>query len=420
MDYILAKEIYGTVWMMDPFSFSQYSKILDFFQSGGNYEKPEIKGNSFGIIDQSQIFKASRINRMEVVPKGTIAQYNFDSVITKGGGMSHFGTKDIATQFVEMEANENVIGHIFKMESGGGSVAAIKYIREVSKKENRKKPLVVFAEDIMASAAMYIASDADYIIANSKDAMIGSIGTMIQLEGFKSGEEDKTGKRHLRIYASQSVNKNIEFEKAINEFDVSLIKETILDPHAAEFINDMVANRPNITANQKTGAIYRAEDTVGTLIDEIGSFDLAVSKIEELAEQKSNKETPSGDINNNQNLESMDLAKLRAEHPAVYQAAFAEGKTEGQNVERERVEAWAVYAEVNIEKVTAGIQSGKNMTAKDMAEMNLEIAKGQKLEAAKEDNAQETTPPVEAKTAEEIEAEKQKAEMDKLFGKEAE
>lgn len=416
MNFSLAKEIYGNTWMIDPVTFSQYSKMLDYFHNGGVYEKSEILGNSFGIISESNIFVARKIQRMDVVPQNTIAQYNFDSVITKGGGMSHFGTKDIAAQFTEMEANDNIIGHIFKIESGGGSVNAIKYIRDVSAKTNRSKPLVVFAEDIMASAAMYIGSDADFIIANSKDAIVGSIGTMIQLEGFKNGTEDKNGKRHLRIYATQSVNKNAEFEKAINDFDYSLIKETLLDPHAAEFISDMEANRPNITAIQKTGKVFRAEETVGTLIDAIGPFDLAIEKIEELANVKSNFKTP-GRGNNKPKINTMDKATLKAENPSLYAAILAEGYKEGVAAELDRVGAWAVFNEINPKEVKAGIESGKPLTATKTAEFNLQIAKGEKVEAAKGDNPDSVDTKTEKLTPEEIQAKKDSEILDKELGK---
>lgn len=413
MDFKLAKEIYGNAWFVDPLTLQQLTKMLDFYKSGGQIEKPEIKNNSFGIIDQSNVFTAQKIKRMENVSPGTIAMYNFDSVITKYGGMSHYGTTEIAAQFRDMEANENVIGHMFVVESGGGSANAIKYIREVSAKENRTKPLVTYFEDINGSAAYYISSDSDYIIANSKDAMVGSIGTMIQMEGYKSGEEDKTGKRHLRIYASQSTNKNIEFEKAINDLDFELIRSNILDPHAAQFISDMEKNRPNITAKQKTGAIFRAEETMGTLIDEIGSFQMAIDKVRELAQETV---TPSGANINNQNEKIMDLATLKAEHPAVYQAAKDEGVTAGVKQERDRVEAWAVFNEVNPEKVKAGIESGEPMTAKDTAEMSLQIAKGGVVAETKKDNPEEVNTPEAKETEEEVKAKAQKAEMDKLFG----
>jgi protease-4 len=388
--------------------------MLEYFQSGGVFEKPDVKGNSFGLIAEDNIFQARNIQRMDIVPAGTIAQYNFDSVITKSGGMSHYGTKDISNQFREMEANDNIIGHLFKIESGGGSANAIKYIRDVSAKSNRNKPLVVYAEDIMASAAMYIASDADYIIANSKEALVGSIGTMMKLEGFKNNTEDSSGKRHVRIYASQSVNKNIEFEKAINEFDYSIIKEKILDPHAAEFISDMEANRPNITEIQKTGSIHRAEDAVGTLIDSIGTFEDAVMKIEELAQVKKSSK-PAREINKSKSIK-MDKATLMAEHPALYAQILDEGNQAGQAAERDRVGAWAVYNEVDPEAVKAGIESGEPLTAKKTAEFNLQIAKGEKVEAQKKDNPEPVDTKQEELTEEQIQAKKDKEILDKEFG----
>lgn len=418
MDYRLAKEIYGSVWFIDPITMQQYSKTLDFFKSGGKIEQPEIKSNSFGALEDN-VLNARKIQRSEVVAPGTIALYNFDGPITKYGGMSHYGTTEIASQFAEMESNDNVIGHIFFVESGGGSANAIKYIRDFSSKENRTKPLVAYSEDVMASAAMYIASDADYIIANRKDAMIGSIGTMIQLSGYKSGTEDGNGERHMRIYASQSTNKNLEFEKAINDLDYELIRSNLLDPLAAEFIADMEVNRPNITAKQKTGAIFRAEEVVGTLIDEIGDFSLAVNKVRDLAsgvisEKKEVKKvkanTPRGEINN-QNNSKMTKEEFKAQSPTAYEAIVQEGVLQ----ERDRVEAWAVYNEVNPEKVKAGIESGQLLSGKAMAEFNLEISKGQKLEVIKDDNTDEVKTDAVVKTEEEIAAESNKQAMDELF-----
>jgi protease-4 len=413
MDYKLAKEIYGSIWMIDPITLTQYSKMLDYFHNGGKYEEPEVKGNSFGIISQGNVFNARRIQRMEDVPDGSIAQYNFDSVITKHGGLSHYGTTEIASQFRAMEKNDNVIGHIFKIESGGGSASAIKYIRDVSAKANRTKPLVAIAEDVMASAAMYIASDADYIYANSNDTVVGSIGTMIELSGHKNGTEDSNGERHIRIYASQSVNKNAEFEKAINDYNYSLIRKTLLDPHAAEFISDMEANRPNITEAQKTGAIFRAEDTVGTLIDEIGNFDDAVNKIHALSNLKNKTNTV---ISSKPKVKIMDKATLMAEHPALYAQILDEGNQAGVAAERDRVGAWAVYNEVDPEAVKAGIESGESLTAKKMAEFNLQIAKGEKVEAQKKDNPKPVDTKQQELTESEIQAQKDKEILDKEFG----
>lgn len=418
MDYKLAKEIYGNAWFVDPVTFQQLSKSLELAQNNVFNKNSDIERlNNFGILDKSSLYNASMIKRMDVVPQNSIALYNFDSVITKHGGMSHYGTVDIANQFRDMEANEGVIGHIFKIESGGGSANAIKYIREVSAKTNRSKPLVVYAEDIMASAAMYIASDADYIFVNSPEALVGSIGTMIEIEGYKNGTEDSTGKRHLRIYASQSVNKNKEFETAINDLNFELIRSTLLDPHAETFINDMKANRPNIRNIETTGQIFRGSDVVGTLVDGIGSLQDAILKVEELAEI-----TPaSGDNNNNnQNIKSMDLNQLRTENPALYAEVFGLGKKAGISAEKQRVEAWAVYYDIDPAKVKAGIEGEGAPTVKDQNEFVLASINGKKVEAMEGENTPPVNIPKEAKTEEEIKAEAQKAEMDELFNEKGE
>lgn len=388
MNVKLAREIYGNTWFVDPLSFMQLSRVLEGMQKGVTESKNETKSNQFGIISNDLVFNAKRISRMDAVPKGSIAAYNFDSVITKYGGWSHYGTTEIASQFTEMESNDNVIGHLFFIESGGGSANAIKYIREVSQKSVRKKPLVVYAEDIMASAAMYIASDADYIYVKSEDAIIGSIGTMIQIEGFKSGTEDKNGKRHLRIYADKSFNKNKEFEDAINDFNYELIKKNILNPHAEEFIRDMELNRPGITEEQKTGAIFKAGQVVGSLIDGIGSLQDAIDKINELS--ISNK------FSNNQNSSKMTIEELKAKHPEVYAQVFGLGKAEGISEENSRVKAWAVFNDVEPDKVKAGILSEEVISRAEELEF-MRAAQKADLQASLENSSSEDITPDKSK-----------------------
>ena len=413
MNFKLAKEIYGSSWFIDPFTFMQLSKVLESMQNGAVVNENETKSNQFGILSKDLVFESRKISRMENVPHGTIAVYNFDSVITKGGGASHYGTVEIAEQMRAMELNENIIGHIFNIESGGGSANAIKYIRDVSAKINRTKPLVSFIEDIGASAAMYIASDSDWIVANTKDAIVGSIGTMMSLEGFKSGTEDKTGKRHLRIYASQSINKNKEFEDAINDFNVDLIKSKILDPHCKDFIADMEINRPNITSEQKTGATFKANECVGTLIDEIGSFEIAVNKIKELNKQSK--------FSINQNSEKMTKSELKAEHPSVYAEIFESGKEAGITAEQDRVNTWLVFNDLDSEKVKAGIESGVEMTKPEelnfmrasqnaALQASLEDESVEEIEANKESGKLGTKPTIEEKAVENV--------FDEVLGKE--
>lgn len=133
---------------------------------------------------------------------------------------------------------------------------------------------------------------------------------------------------------------------------------------------------------------------------------------------ESKKETPSGE-NNKPKIKIMDKSTLKAENPSLYAAILAEGHeagvTEGTATERDRVGAWAVFNEINPEAVKTGIESGKPLSATKTAEFNLQIAKGEKVEAAKKDNPGAINTEGKEKTPEEILAKKNKSEMDELF-----
>lgn len=87
----------------------------------------------------------------------------------------------------------------------------------------------------------------------------------------------------------------------------------------------------------------------------------------------------------NQTKKSMDINELKAKHPKVYAEAFKEGEssglTAGTKAEKDRVDAWMVFNDVDPEKVKAGIESGQEMTrAEELAflrnSQTLEMQKG--------------------------------------------
>ena len=63
---------------------------------------------------------------------------------------------------------------------------------------------------------------------------------------------------------------------------------------------------------------------------------------------------------------AMTIETLKAEHPDVYAAAVKAGISQ----ERDRVGAWAVFADVDVKAVTEGIKSGENITATATAEFS--------------------------------------------------
>jgi ATP-dependent protease ClpP protease subunit len=96
--------------------------------------------------------------------------------------------------------------------------------------------------------------------------------------------------------------------------------------------------------------------------------------------------------NTNPNLKAMTIETLKAEHPEVYAAAHKAGVTQ----ERDRVGAWAVFADVDVKAVTEGIKSGEGITATATAEFSRKAFAAGQVTALEQNspNSTATTEPV--------------------------
>lgn len=72
-----------------------------------------------------------------------------------------------------------------------------------------------------------------------------------------------------------------------------------------------------------------------------------------------------------QNVHKMTKEEFKAQHPALYASILEEGTKLGAQSEKDRVEAWMAYAEIDPEGVKKGIESGDQVTTKVMAAMQV-------------------------------------------------
>lgn len=80
------------------------------------------------------------------------------------------------------------------------------------------------------------------------------------------------------------------------------------------------------------------------------------------------------------------IDELKAQHPALYALAVAEGVTQGVNRERDRSGAWLAFAKIDIEAVTKGIKEGKDVSQTEMAEFTVKALTTQGLKNLSKDN----------------------------------
>lgn len=267
----LFNDIFRQPWMIDPQTAAAQRQVLIGMLSGLEFTSKEKPGNkTFGHKENA------------LVPQGRVVNVvNLKGVMLRDDGdCGEVGTRTLGSILLNADQDPNVIGHIISVDSGGGAFNSVAEIADAIRLCS--KPVVAHVDGFMCSAAMYAASYCDYIIANRETDRVGCIGVMIELADWPKQVKSSDGYIRVRVYADGAEEKNGEYEAAI-EGDFKLLKEHMLNPLNEIFKKDIRANRPDVRDDQLKGRTYFAKDAVGTLVDEIGSFDTAIAKVIELS-----------------------------------------------------------------------------------------------------------------------------------------
>lgn len=285
-----------------------------------------------------------------------------NGTMTKYETCYNWGTRDIAQELLKADKDPDIIGHIIVAESGGGQADSVPELADAI--QQLKKPIVSFVDGMAASACIYAISYTQKIIANQPTARIGCIGTMMTVSGWPKMRKDSDGYVEVRIYADQSSEKNADYEAAL-EGNTQIIRDETLNPLCERFINDMKANRPNVTDDLLKGKTYFAENVVGTLIDSIGTFDDAMTAVIELAEANNATNTS----------ESMARYARLESIPGLEEQVYAEdGSTVLQECQLEAIEQALTTPRAEENDLQAQMDSLTQAHAAELASLREDIS----------------------------------------------
>ena len=221
-------------------------------------------------------------------PEGSVAVIPLKGDMMKEGTMCSYGTEELAAVVREAADAENIVGIRLDIDSGGGAVDAIPPMLDaIAYSQSKGKP-VVAACDLCASAAYYVASHCDSIVAvNDISAEFGSIGVMMQFPDYAKYYEQKGIKIHT-IYSDLSDYKNAPFEAA-RKGDYKSIKEEMLNPLARQFQEAVKTHRKDLKQDIDgilNGRVFFARQALANgLIDEVGTTESATERVRQLSAQ---------------------------------------------------------------------------------------------------------------------------------------
>lgn len=222
-------------------------------------------------------------------PKDSTAIIPIHGTLLKYGTYCSYGTTELADILRQAADTQNISSVLLDIDSGGGSVDAIApLVAAVQYAQSRGKSVVAHC-DLCASAAYYIASYCDEIIASNQiSSEFGSIGVMMSFPDYAKYYEREGVTVHT-IYSNLSDYKNAPFEMA-KAGKYEMIKEEELDPLARDFQESVKANRGNKlrldTAGLLRGRMFYAKDAINVgLADSIGTLEFAIQRAREIPQE---------------------------------------------------------------------------------------------------------------------------------------
>lgn len=207
------------------------------------------------------------------VQSGSVIVIPITGVLTKYDGFC--GAPGMMTygKIIKSAINDSSVDAIvLSIDSPGGQFYGTQTLGDII--ESSPKPIVAFIDDCACSGGFWLASKCKAVVANTNNAVVGSIGVMATYIDLQKANEMSGRKEHV-INAPQSKDKNLTHKKVMNG-DYSAV-EAELRVIADTFISVVKAGRPKATSDQLTGKTFFASEVIGTLVDSVGSLDSAIS-----------------------------------------------------------------------------------------------------------------------------------------------
>ena len=257
-----------------------------------------------------------------------------------------FGGTNIASieeQFAEAMDDPEITGIMLRVDSPGGLITGVEELASTIAAARGKKPIVAYAYGNAASAAYWIASAADKIVAGPT-TMLGSIGVAVAVPKIRESG-------WVEFVSSNAPNKRLDPESEQGRNSI----QSRLDAMETEFISAVAANRAvsgdKVLSEFGQGDVLPAREAVRAgMADLVGGMKDALSLITTLqpkpkgvvmTKQTETPETSSGNSGDMVAKSTITADYITKNFPEIATAltknSFNEGYKAGSENERERI-----------------------------------------------------------------------------------
>lgn len=226
---------------------------------------------------------ASFVDRREIMQRvGSVAVIDVRGPMMKSppGFMQAASTREIRAKLREAAGDDSVSGVMLRIESPGGTVSGTPELAADVAAVRQVKPVHAYIEDLGASAAYWVASQAERITATST-AIIGSIGVVMIVPDLSKAFEDLGVKFH-RV-ASSPLKGAGHFGTKIEDAHLERWQAEV-DEVNRQFVEGVAAGRGekigDLASVADGGTFVAPQALEAGLIDEIQSFEQALAAMQ--------------------------------------------------------------------------------------------------------------------------------------------
>ena len=312
-----------------------------------------VKADFEAMFAPSSTGSSSRIMSVE----GNVANIQVSGVISNtpdimsmlfGGGNVLWS--EIQAAISEAAGDSNIEKIQMQISSGGGSVDgmfdALAAVRAVD------KPVVAMVNNLAASAAFGLASQADEIVVNNRAARIGSVGIVARI-GLDANSISVTSTNAPNKAPDMTTEEGQDVLREELDAMHFLFVEAIAEGRSAATGKQVTIE--DVNANFGKGSVFLAEKA-----RDAGMIDGILGTSELRSRQISNKMSAKQPTNNLTTGENMDYKTLKREHAETYEAAVADGVAQ----ERDRVVAHLLMGQAAgaVDTAIKAVEEGAEMT----------------------------------------------------------
>lgn len=184
----------------------------------------------------------------------------------------------LARDFTRAVEDPRVEAILLNIDSPGGEANGVSEFADQIYAARGRKPIVAYVGGLGASAAYWIASAADEIVANDS-AVLGSIGTVMTVRDSRE-REAKNGEKTYQIVSSQSPHKRLDPATDEGQRRMQAMVDAMSDVFLAKVARNRGTDVDTVMKNYGQGDVLVGQAAVNAgLADRTGSFEGVISDL---------------------------------------------------------------------------------------------------------------------------------------------